>query len=916
MFRILESQAPAKQNATTTISTLSGRLQSATLLEDRRAAILGLRSFAKVYPASVASGALRSLISCLNNDVEDVDTTKVILETLLMLFSPDESSPEASDDIALWLADEFTQRQENITALLDLLDAYDFYSRLYSLQLISAISSARPERTQECVYTAPLGVSRLVAVLEDKREAVRSEGLLLLTALTPSSPDLQKLVAFENAFDRVFGIIDSEGALTHGGITVQDCLSLLANLLRMNVSNQSYFRETGSVKKLASLLSEAVREQDLPDGVAEWARSQRDKNVWGLLAVLRLFLVRGSLGTQANQTSFWQSGVLTQVLDIAFRESFDVLIRAEALVTAADLIRSNNSLQEGFAQRDVLSPRQEVVLQVNGHANRQVPQSTVNVISGLLDLALAPSPTHGFDVRLSACECLKAYLCGHAAIRLHFLRRAIEGHTSDQIEADNIITILLDDPESSHGVDPYRSWISAVLLFHLLYEDFDAKNIAMSVAEGDAEHGEEVITCIQRLSSNLISGERKDEDPRVSIGYLMILCGWLYEDHDAVNDFLGEGSNVQSIVQLITGNSKSRIVVSGLCAFLLGIIYEFSTKDSPIPRATLHQILTTGLGREQYVDRITKLREHTMVRDFEVLQQGLASILPGGLPEVYFDKTFVDFLKDNFSRVMRAIDRPPGIEVAVVANGIQKGVSRELVDSLKSQVDAAEQTIQKLESEKLTLERKLGQEQADHRKAKDSATVELSRIKNINEALQRNHEEDMQTTVQKHQQAQVATQRTHETSIQSLQMELLRAREEADADATRVRTRTDAEIDDLKVTVRRLRDELEKSSKEHAQDLHIAHEDYTTKISGLESRLQRAEDKANDAEARASRLQSEVDSKEEARKSAQTELDDMLMVLADLEEKRSRDKKHLRILGEDVSEGEEEEEPEGGDVDA
>lgn len=96
MFRILESQAPAKQNATSTIATLSGRLHSATLLEDRRAAILGLRSFAKVYPASVASGALRGLISCLNQDVEDVDTTKVILETLLMLFNPDESSASSS----------------------------------------------------------------------------------------------------------------------------------------------------------------------------------------------------------------------------------------------------------------------------------------------------------------------------------------------------------------------------------------------------------------------------------------------------------------------------------------------------------------------------------------------------------------------------------------------------------------------------------------------------------------------------------------------------------------------------------------------------------------------------------------------------------------------------------------------------
>lgn len=156
-----------------------------------------------------------------------------------------------------------------------------------------------------------------------------AEGLVLLTALTPSSPDLQKLVAFENAFDRIFGIIDVEGSLTHGGITVQDCLSLLANLLRLNISNQSYFRETGWVKKLASLLSEAIREQDQPKGIAEWARVQRDKNVWGLLAVLRLFLTRGSVGTQANQQSFWQSGVLTHALDIAFRESFDVLIRAE-----------------------------------------------------------------------------------------------------------------------------------------------------------------------------------------------------------------------------------------------------------------------------------------------------------------------------------------------------------------------------------------------------------------------------------------------------------------------------------------------------------------------------------------------------------------------------------------------------------
>ncbi|KAG8528196.1 uncharacterized protein KY384_007113 [Bacidia gigantensis] len=915
MLSILEKQAPAKQSAESTIATLSGRLHSATLLEDRRAAILGLRSFAKAYPASVASGGLRTLISCLNKDVEDVDTTKVTLETLLMLFSPNESSPEASDDIALWLADEFTQRQENITALLDLLDGYEFFSRLYSLQLISAISTARPERTQECVYTAPLGVSRLVAVLEDKREAIRSEGLLLLTALTPSSPDLQKLVAFENAFDRIFGIIDAEGALTQGGISVQDCLSLLANLCRLNVSNQSYFRETGWVKKLTSLLSDAVREEDSKEGVAEWTRPQRDKNVWGLLAVLRLFLVRGSLGTQANQVSFWQNGILVQVLDIAFRDSFDVPIRAEALSTAADLIRSNRGLQEAFGQQEVKKSHGNERLHVNGNAETvSSSNQEVNVISGLLELALASISLHSFDLRLAACETLQAYLCGHAQIKLFFLRRAVDGYMSGTDETDNILSILLNEPETSRGGDPYRSWIAAVLLFHLLFEDPETKSLALEVAEGNAEQGEEVVTCIQSLSAHLISFEQKSADERVSIGILMILCGWLYEDHDAVNDFLGEGSNVQSIVQLVSRNDQSRILVSGLSAFLLGIIYEFSTKDSPVSRETLHSILTSRLSREQYVDKLTKLREHPTVRDFEVLHQG-ANSHAGGIPGIYFDKTFIDFLKDNFSRALRAIDRAPVLEVPVLTNGVQKGISRELVDSLKGQVEAGAQQIQKLESDILTLERKLGQEQADHRKARESAGMELTRIRNINEALQRNHEEDNQKQKHQHDRILKETHKAHEVAVQSLQTEMQKARLDSDSVAERTRSRTDAESADQKATITRLRTELEKASKEHIQDLQIAHEDYTTRLTSLEARLERAEEKFDDTEARATRLQKEVEEKEKARLAAKTELDDMLMILGDLEEKRTRDKRHLKVLGEQVSDDEEDDNGEEDGVD-
>lgn len=322
--------APAKQSVGETISVLSGRLGSATLLEDRRAAILGLRSFAKQYPASVASGALRSLIGCLSKDGEDVDTVKGVLETLLMLFNPNHDSPEASDEIALWLADEFTQRQENITLLLDFLETPDFYSRLYSLQLLSAVHSARTERTEECVLTAPLGIPRLVAVLDDHREAVRNEAITLLTYLTPSSVEIQKLVAFENAFERILRVVVSDGGLAEGGRVVEDCLILLANLLRINPSNQTLFRETGCVARLTGLLKNAYQPAEGDEReIAPWAEEQRNRNVYALLAVVRLFLVGGAVGTPQNQAAFWQHGLLFHALQLAFNYDADTTIKAE-----------------------------------------------------------------------------------------------------------------------------------------------------------------------------------------------------------------------------------------------------------------------------------------------------------------------------------------------------------------------------------------------------------------------------------------------------------------------------------------------------------------------------------------------------------------------------------------------------------
>ncbi|KAK0103568.1 hypothetical protein ONS95_005583 [Cadophora gregata] len=797
MFAI--ATPPAKQSVSETITTLSGRLNSSTLLEDRRAAILGLRSFAKEYPASVASDALRGLIGSLNNDREDVDTVKITLETLLMLFNPNESSPEASEEIALWLADEFTQRQDNITLLLDFLDTQDFYSRLYSLQLLSAILASRTERTEECIFTAPLGISRLVAVLDDRRDAIRNEGLSLLTYLTPTSSELQKRVAFEDAFDRIFKIINLEGSLVHGDRIVEDCLILLANLLRLNVSNQSFFREAGCVPKVALLLADAAKEIHEPK-VAEWAKTQANRNIYALLAVLRLFLVTGGVGTQANQASFWQHGVLDQVLHLAFDRSTEMQIKAEALTTCADLIRGNPALQEGFSQFRVTSVLDEPSDEGEGEKDtvrNGVPQ--VYVIDGLLDLTLSVPLISAFDSRLAACECIKAYFYNHPVIRKHFLRRAIDGHTAGADETANVLTTLLQPLDTQTSSDAYRYWFAAVILFHLVYEDANAKSLAMSVVEGDAAEGEEVVTCIQTLTGNLVVGIQRNLDERILVAYLMLLCGWLFEDPDGVNDFLGEGSNLQSLAQAVSSGVGDGVMVQGLCATLLGIVYEFSTKDSPVPRATIHPIIASQLGREKYIDRLTRLRGYPFLRDFEVIPQKLSSARLGGLPEVFFDTTFVDFIKDNFSRLLRVIDRDPGMEIPVITNGVQKGISREMVDSLRSQLEEKEKLLQRAQEEVVSLGRQLGQEQADHRRNKETFAVELTRIKNVNDALQRHHDDDMKKL-----------QTEQARLIQGHQRQLEHVQKTSEANADRIRKRTEAEIADLQTKIGKLNADLTK----------------------------------------------------------------------------------------------------------
>lgn len=873
--------------------------------------------------------------------------------------------------------------------LVDLLEKPDFYSRLYSLQLIRAISQARPQRTQECVLTAPGGIERLVATLDDPRDAIRNESLVVLNDLARSSSELQKLFVFEDAFTKIFNLIHADGGLTQGGVVVQDCLSLLATLIRFNVSNQTNIREMGHVARFSALLpggKKPKKARPTVEGEDDWVSPQSDKNVWGLLAIMRMFLVKGSPGTLQNQNVFQQHGLVRQLLNITFDPATAMPIKIEALNTCADLVRGNPRLQEDFAQeqvRPIVEPTTNGVASPNGTAQ-------VYVIEALLNLVLSPAPNDLFDLRNAGCECIKAYFYNHVQIQEHFLNRAIGGHEGGD-ETANALTILMAGPQVPPTGDPYRIWFAATLMYHLIFDDYQAKNTLMQVKEGDAESGEEVVTCIQTLTANLIASLQLGEDERISVAYLMLLLGWLFEDASAVDDFLAEASSLQSLVQAVLTPGEDRVLIRGLCAALLGVVYEFSTRDSPVPRRELQPILISKLGRDKYLDAITGLRHHPLVRDFEVLPRNGGG--GSSLPDVFFDETFIDFLKDNFSRLSRAIDRNPNIE----QHQSHDGVDRDVVDALRGERDEKEQTIQELQAQLMTLEQKINNEQAEHRKTQQAAEEQRNTLKRINDKLHDDLDKEIANKDREHRQTVLETENRYNLQIVALNNKLQQATKDANIAVAKLKqeydgqlldaNRTQAELesrlaasdkarqeasekirsleqslnqargevasitetlrnaqsqaqksegetkklmeekeaqikklkedkeaqtkqlkDEKEVQVKRLEEEKEASLKQFKlekdalqssvdklnkenQDLKTKVQDQTWKVKDAEEKLRKAESGAKSTkEKEIKELQEKLRKAQENEKEKTTELEDLIMVLSDLEEKRSKDK--------------------------
>ncbi|KAA1476980.1 hypothetical protein DENSPDRAFT_874965 [Dentipellis sp. KUC8613] len=734
----LRGPTGAPQSADDTIARLADRLSPATLLADRRAAVLALKGLARKHKALVGAQALAGLLDIVAADAElDPDIGRAALETVTTLCD----ALDSDRDVGLAHADRVLEDARTVHKLC---------------VLLVTLLQDRLQRTQAYFLKAPGGPTAVVALLDETREIMSREAITLLATLIDKSTEIQKILAFEGIFEKLFGIVTREGGLD-GGSFVGDVLAVVETLLRFNASNQSYFRETPLPALLCSLLyfNPAVQPGDpVPQEFAlQFWNHEKTKNAAHVLGLMGILV--GSKGTGLREGPAY----VRLLLELALASNAPTRLKVQALrllpASAAALLPDL-----------VLTPYMPVP-ETNGEEWDRLEAATG--IDALLELIMQGEYAgvdaerrgkEGMDLRAAAVGVFENFLRqDHVkeAIVAGMLPPADGGPAARSPMTPLLFGLVLPPRAPPDRAATTSFQLAAVLFAHLLRHDPACKALARRIlppplapasadpaqagffvpadgaapggqgegkggGEGEEEEEEEAQTLLQLLTEHLslaflsrgragLSGNEMREWDRVILAYLALLAQWLWEDPRAVREFV-EAGGVGVLVEQLNQPSEEDVVVPGLCAFLLGVCYEFNREPGEITRASMHPLLTR-LGADVLATRMARVRDDERLKavapDFWVLPcptpQRLGEgtgyrPLYAGETELWFDWAFVEFWKSNMHTIQRGIvadpDSPPtaaaqsGEESMLVASlrAVIAKQTRELAD-LAAQLQAA-----------------------------------------------------------------------------------------------------------------------------------------------------------------------------------------------------------------------------------
>uniref|UniRef100_A0A8C0G6U1 USO1 vesicle transport factor n=1 Tax=Chelonoidis abingdonii TaxID=106734 RepID=A0A8C0G6U1_CHEAB len=573
------------------IQKLCDRVASSTLLDDRRDAVRALKSLSKKYRLEVGFQAMEHLINVLQTDRSSTVILMSPCNTFFLNIT-EENSQKQVDDLGRQFTEMFIKQQENVTLLLTFLEEFDFQVRWPGVKLLTSLLKQQGPQVQQIILVSPMGVSRLMDLLADSREVIRNDGVLLLQQLTKSNAAIQKIVAFENAFERLLDIVTDEGN-SDGGIVVEDCLLLLQNLLKNNNSNQNFFKEGSYIQRMKPWF-------EVGDDNSGWS-AQKVTNLHLMLQLVRVLVspTNPPGATSSCQKTMFHCGLLQQLCTILMATGVPADILTETINTVSEVIRGCQINQDYFASVNAPSnpPRSAIVVLLMSMVNERQP----------------------FVLRCAVLYCFQCFLY------------------KNQKGQGEIVSTLLPST-----IDATGNSVSAgqTALWRTLFHGLSLKL---------------VLICVNFLMCDLQGDkiDRRGSKVQTRVGLLMLLCTWLSDCPIAVTHFLHNSANIPFLTGQIAENlGEEEQLVQGLCALLLGIcIYYNDNSLENCRKEKLKQLIEKRIGKENFIEKLGFISKHELYsRAAQKPQPSFSS------PDhMMFDHEFTKLVKELEGIITKAI---------------------------------------------------------------------------------------------------------------------------------------------------------------------------------------------------------------------------------------------------------------------
>lgn len=714
------------------VERLLDRISNGVLPDDRRNAMAELQSVvAESRGAQLAFGAMGFpvLMGVLKEERDDVEMIRGALETLVSALTPIDHAKGPQNEVqpALMNTDLLSREAENISLLLSLLSEEDFYVRYYTLQILTALLTNSQNRLQEAILTIPRGITRLMDMLMD-REVIRNEALLLLTHLTREAEEIQKILVFEGAFEKIFSIIKEEGG-SEGGVVVQDCLELLNNLLRNNASNQVLLRETLGFDAIISILK--LR------GSAYSFTQQKTINLLSALETINMLLMGGSesdpgkdMNKLTNRTVLVQNKVFDYLLLLGVESQWaPIPVRCAALRCIGDLIVGHPKNLDTLASK-VLGEQPQVEPALNSILRIILRTSSVQefIEADHVFKSFCERNSDG-QTMLASTLIPQPYSMTHAPIeedvRMSFGSMLLHGLTLGESDGD-LETCCR----------------AASVLSHILRDNIQCKERVLRVelespmpSLGAPEPLMHRMVKYLALASNMKNKDGKTstkENSYVQPIILKLLVTWLADCPNAIQCFLASRPHLTYLLELVS-NPSATMCIRGLGAVLLGecVIYNKSG-ESGKDAFTVVDAISQKIGLTSYFLKFDEMMKSFLFSSVKPtkLHKPLTRSAAASMAEIddvdeqdssdhknedhpilssLFDSHFVNFVKSlegNIRETIVDVYSRPKSEVAVVPAELElkRGESdKDYIERLKSFVQKQCSEIQNLLGRNATL---------------------------------------------------------------------------------------------------------------------------------------------------------------------------------------------------------------------